>query len=579
MIYYVSFENGNDTTGDGSAGNPWATYVKAKTVITDADEVRVEETSAQTTSSVASCTFTNDSDIVTTSASLVGIVAVGDFVGISTSEGNGEFETLYMVDTVTSTQLTLSLRYQGATVTDGTIRIVTPWYSSDKDPFVVTENSIVLSGGWNFSGTPARTGETWIRCTQPSSSAPVITVSNGSVVSYLNMVQGERGAYIHSGSELHNCSIYDMRYYYGCQANAGAVIHDCVFAGMQNNNPTYPALAVYGGDVKDCLIFSEYYAIRFNRGVDWTGNTNTVTSNSTAVNIYTSETITLGNLTIKNSLYGIRPYYPGIGVKGGLVKDCRYGIYTETLKSQGYYYDITFENCTSYAVYLRQSMGYIFEKCIFNNNYKDYYQDNYCSNTTMINCTHNNPTSYAYQKTIIGGTILIQGCTIDAGSIGRAINFGSNASYKNTPEYIIQDSFGFNGTYYTMGEVSESSTELSPITNSNTIKILFNTTMTSLHKDYKIASSYVGSGQGKRLSVYYKMPSTSWAGAFTLKAKLNGITITESAEVVTGTTSWLAVTLDVPSGSVTSTGELSLEINIIGNTYPIYFGDFTAVDL
>ena len=62
-IYYVDLENGDDTTGDGSAGNPYKTTSKGTTGLTGGDECRVAKSSDP--ESVGNATWTNGSSLVT----------------------------------------------------------------------------------------------------------------------------------------------------------------------------------------------------------------------------------------------------------------------------------------------------------------------------------------------------------------------------------------------------------------------------------------------------------------------------------------------------------------------------------
>ena len=63
-IVYCDWATGNDTTGDGSAGNPYKTITKASTGLTGGDEVRVAK-SPEPTALTGTLGFTNNSTAVT----------------------------------------------------------------------------------------------------------------------------------------------------------------------------------------------------------------------------------------------------------------------------------------------------------------------------------------------------------------------------------------------------------------------------------------------------------------------------------------------------------------------------------
>ena len=88
-IYYVDLVSGNDSTGDGSSGNPYKTHNKVATLWSTGDELRLAKTSAPSSVGSGNIVFTDGSTTVTTSVSLVGTVAVGDYIGKPSATGNG----------------------------------------------------------------------------------------------------------------------------------------------------------------------------------------------------------------------------------------------------------------------------------------------------------------------------------------------------------------------------------------------------------------------------------------------------------------------------------------------------------
>jgi len=167
-IKYCDYAAGNDTTGDGSAGNPYKTIQKASTGLTGDDEVRCAKSPAPTALS-GTLTFTDGSTSVATSVDLTGVLAAKDFVSLnSTGEHSGE--TWWEISSITSTTITLVSKYVGTGGTGTGYKLgVTDTGAAAASNTVVQQVSasgtsghlIKISGGWNLSGTPAQDGYTW----------------------------------------------------------------------------------------------------------------------------------------------------------------------------------------------------------------------------------------------------------------------------------------------------------------------------------------------------------------------------------------------------------------------------------
>ena len=108
-IVYCDWATGDDTTGDGSAGNPYKTITKASTGLTGGDEVRVAK-SPDPTNLTGTLSFTNGSTAVTGSGTAFTTeLAIGDFI----KGGDGYW---WEVVTITSdTAATLYKKYSGTT--------------------------------------------------------------------------------------------------------------------------------------------------------------------------------------------------------------------------------------------------------------------------------------------------------------------------------------------------------------------------------------------------------------------------------------------------------------------------------
>lgn len=149
---------GNDTTGNGSAGNPYSTINKALSVAADNDEVRVAGSGFTQLSGTVS--ITTRAATMNTSVDLSGSIAAGDTIAIDTSSIDGwdKEYTLFLVLSRTSTTITL---IAGCTIPlpTGTYNI----WKLDQYHYAQTTtmetinafsaNSLLVSGGWNSTFT------------------------------------------------------------------------------------------------------------------------------------------------------------------------------------------------------------------------------------------------------------------------------------------------------------------------------------------------------------------------------------------------------------------------------------------
>lgn len=163
-IYYCSWATGNDTTGDGTYGNPYKTITTASTGRSGGDEVRVAK-SPDPTALTGSLTFTNGSANVSGSGTAFTTeLAIGDFI-----EADGNWWEVITLTSATAcvlykvfggtTQSGISSRKLGVTSTGaatatGTVQAVSVSGTSG--------NNLLISGGWDLS-TQTQTGQTWFR--------------------------------------------------------------------------------------------------------------------------------------------------------------------------------------------------------------------------------------------------------------------------------------------------------------------------------------------------------------------------------------------------------------------------------
>ena len=168
-IVYWDFLSGNDSTGDGSAGNPYKTLSKATTGLTGDDDVRCAK-SPDPANLGCNLTFTDGSTSVATASDLTSVLGAHDFVSLNTAG-----ETWWEISSINSTTITLVVAYRGTggtgtgykrgitgsiagvTVADGSSSTAVHTISASG----TSGATLKLSFGWNLSGTPAQDGQTF----------------------------------------------------------------------------------------------------------------------------------------------------------------------------------------------------------------------------------------------------------------------------------------------------------------------------------------------------------------------------------------------------------------------------------
>lgn len=165
-IVYCCWTTGDDSTGDGSYGNPYKTITQASMGLTGGDEVRVSKSAAHT-ALTGTLTWADNSTSVSTSADLTGELAATDMIG-KDADDNMWWE----VDSLNSTTITLRGVYSGTSeavasykmefhdcgspTSAQTVQVVSASGSS-------TSSRLKISGGWDLS-TQTQTGKSFF-CT------------------------------------------------------------------------------------------------------------------------------------------------------------------------------------------------------------------------------------------------------------------------------------------------------------------------------------------------------------------------------------------------------------------------------
>ena len=165
-IVYCSWATGDDTTGTGTAANPYKTITKASTSRTAGDEVRVAKSPDPTALTGTTAWTLNDTTVTGTDTLFTTELAIGDF--ISAPDGNW-YE---VIELASDTSATLKAKYPSATasghssqklgVTDTGAAAAATTQVQDVNSSGNSSAFLYISGGWDLS-TETQTGQTWFR--------------------------------------------------------------------------------------------------------------------------------------------------------------------------------------------------------------------------------------------------------------------------------------------------------------------------------------------------------------------------------------------------------------------------------
>ena len=292
-IVYCSWATGNDTTGTGTAANPYKTITKASTSRTAGDEVRVAKSPDPTALTGTTAWTLNGTTVTGTGTLFTTELAIGDFI----SAPDGKW---YEVITLTSaTSATLFKKYPSATasghssqklgVTDTGAGAAATTQIQVVNSSGNLSASLYISGGWDLS-TEMQTGQTWFRQMHGT-----FATRNG------------YGLYL-SGKTYSNLDRLDfLRYNYGiyysgssnntitsatCNSNANSGIH---YATSSNNT------------IMSATCNSNSYGIHYATSSNNTIMSATCNSNSYGIYYAASSNNTIMSATCNSNSYGI--YY------------------------------------------------------------------------------------------------------------------------------------------------------------------------------------------------------------------------------------------------------------------------------
>jgi hypothetical protein len=576
------------TTG-GTAIQPYATHKKAGAVASTGDEIRVAKTLAPTTL-VSNCIFTDGSVTVQSSVDLTASLDVGSYIGKPTASGNGNFETFYRINAITSSTITLEQKYYGTSETVASILKLS--YATDSgvdtasSTIYASSKNLTISGGWNISGgTPTQDGETWFKGS-PASRTTAWYVYNGVgttnlTISKINIVETNVGfSGTTTACSINSCtfSCYATPIYATNTTSFPGVVNNCAFT-IGNYMLRYAISTTILSNILILATRNVSSTFYMDVGSQLNLTTNVIIHGSTSsYGIYMTQDTKLiaTGLVVRYCNIGIYIGSINTFIDGGSFQYCTYGIQIASIYGSNAN-NITTQSC-NYGVYASQ--------CFFTNisnmtsisdSYGVYVTNDYCRNVKVFNSNFTTPTNYAiYCQTDGVDTVFILNSTIDLVSNNKAINVPTGGTNRYTPRYIVEGCTNFasgDGQYWNHFKIlkSDSAYRISP----PCYQFTANTTQTYQYTSVKFFSTYAVSGTQYTVGMWLK-GNAGWSGTIVPLLKLNGSTVLTGTTISSLTTGWVQYTYTVPASSITANGELSLELIPNTNTTTWYVDDFTV---
>lgn len=558
---YVDLVNGNDTTGNGSAGAPYLTINKAVSV--DNTDIRIAKTTSASTISGANFTWTEGSTNVATSADVRASIAVGDYIGKNSAAGNGAKETYYRVTAISASTITIESKYGGTTATETNCKKIAPVVTGAVSAHAATLTAgTVLSGGWNLTNE-TQDGETWFtKNGARTANYNVIFGNTNNSISNLNCVDGYYGIQVSNTSTFLNvtCCAYQIAF-----LAATGTSTDCI---GQATVTSYGAF--YASNVAHT--YTRCYALGYNGFQNFQGATfndcevlsaigNGFRANDSTRCFFTNckakycdvgisgFVATIINPTVKYCNSGIKhdPNYSGYLLFGGSVTNCTNGVYVE---------------------YPGQDM--IINTVITDNTYNIYhasYANLYCVGVDL-----SRPGTFGVYRQTNSGTSRLKNCVIDNGSVAKAYNV--IATGYGAIEVILDNSFGQNGIIKGITSILRDIVKY-PAGTTASIAITNTQPITGVTVPETIMSCAVNAALTRTFGFKISSSNASWSGSITVRWRLNGVVIKTESTPITSMSSgsnWDTKSYTCDSSLITSDGILELELVPTMNTYAINVG-------
>jgi hypothetical protein len=315
-IKYCDYINGNDSTGDGSYGNPYKTINIASTGLTTGDEVRCAASPPNVTLT-GTLTFTAGSITVTGSGTSFGTeLVIGDYI-------LGSDGYYYEVITISTSpqQLTLFCKYTGSTQSGVTSQKlgVTSTGEAPATGTVIQQTSsanITISGGWDLA-TQTQTGQTYFRQmhgTFANRYGTGLNINNANIsISKVNFLRCYVGLIVASTSN--GCTLDTI--FCGGNGSSGITISSALNTltscrGIGNTTYGIYMNGACACNVNSCICNGNNYGISFAGGaVNNTLNTGSCIYNIYGVNFNAATGNFCNSLTVNNNkTYGLNLGYP-----------------------------------------------------------------------------------------------------------------------------------------------------------------------------------------------------------------------------------------------------------------------------
>jgi len=419
-IVYCSWATGDDTSGTGTAANPYKTITKASTSRAAGDEVRVAKSPDPTALTGTTAWTLNGTTVTGVDTLFTTELAIGDF--ISAPDGGW-----YEVITLTSdTSATLYKKYPSASasghssqklgVTDtgaaagSTTAIQTVSSSGNSSAF------LYISGGWDLS-TETQTGQTWFRqkhgtFTTRNGYGLYMTGKSYTNLDKLNFLRYNNGIY-YTGSSNNTitsatCNSNNSGIYYNASSNNTITSATC------NSNSQYGIS--YNNSSNNNTITSATCNSNGSYGIYYGGSSNnTITSATCNSNNYGISYGSSNNNTITSATCN---------------SNSQYGIYYNASSNN----TITSATCNSngsYGIYYGGSSNNTITSATCNSNSSGIYYNN-SSNNTITSATCNSNSQYGIYYASSSNNVIYSLSTASNATAGVYSNNGLNIIHNAT---------------------------------------------------------------------------------------------------------------------------------------------------
>lgn len=570
-------------------------------ILIPGDEIRVRATTSPVQITTTSCTWTVGSATVSTSSSLIGTIAVNDFIGRQLLGGNGEVERFYKVVAITAGTITLDTLYyksinsgEPESQTDLNSLYHLPQSAISAagpavGPIITNIKNCRIKGGYNSTYT-AQDGQTWLKHAYGKAGSSNYGVSSyAGVIEKLNVVECYYGLSVNTAGEIISCTFLSSQIYVGNIAALGATLNKVIFAGTSNTSYSSLYQTAKSTTYIDCVVWGATSA-----------STTSVAMTLSAIEAVLNTT----GLKLVCAGEGLRVSQPSNHIKNIIIDRCYRFL---SILSGGYNFLIEECGCsnplsnTGSIVYIgtqcpsgtlrnmslqglltlvsvSQSGGLVFQKCAFSHCNVGVLFDQYSNNSVFEECSFSNIGAYGVSiANSMVKSITFRGCTIEPGQEIRAFNTFSVESFA-VPNYILENSFGGKtGKIY--GRIQALADYSEYYSAGPSLKLTMLTSINTNFTPVEVVSEWARSGVGRTFRLKLKRESGAFSGIITPKFYFNGLEKLTLPSITSLNTSWTEYRFDCPNSHISTDGHLELKFSITGTASSIWIDDFTAEDL